>query len=49
MAYSPVAMCFMTDFFSIDLIEFPTNYICSRVISNFILYTKGYFEVTFRW
>ena len=26
-----------------------TNYICSRVILNFISYTKGYFKVVSRW
>ena len=26
-----------------------SNYICSRIILNFILYTKGYFKVVSRW
>ena len=50
MVYNSVTVCSVTNFFSRNLFEFPTNYMCSKVIlSFFFLYTKGYFKVTSRW
>ena len=36
------------DFFNRNLFEPLTNYMCSKVILNFVLYTKGYSKVTSR-
>ena len=50
MVYNSVTACSVTNFFSRNLFESPTNYMCSKVIlSFFFLYTKGYFKVTSRW
>ena len=49
MVYNSVTVCSVTDFFNRNLFESPANYIYSKVVLNFILYTKGFFKDTSRW
>ena len=44
---SPFLFFLVRDFFNRNLLESPTNNMCSKVILK--LFTKGYFKVTSRW